>query len=53
MLRLYDETCRVRKAVEEMCAITVRMVRPDPEEVDCWVEAYGLNGFYRRVELRK
>ncbi|MDN5881379.1 MAG: phosphoadenylyl-sulfate reductase [Nitrosospira sp.] len=52
-LRLHAETYHLAQVVESRYGVRIRMIRPDSAELDPWVEAHGLNAFYRSVTLRK
>jgi UDP-sulfoquinovose synthase len=50
--RLPEETHALAHSVNKRYGPIVRMVSPDPAEVDAWTSEHGQNGFYNAVELR-
>ncbi len=52
-LRLPQETYQLAQDIEERYGIKIKMLRPNPTEVDQWIADHGLNGFYRSIKLRK
>ncbi len=51
--RLHAETLGMLDTIKDRYAYDVARFRPDPDAVDAYVRAHGLNGFYDSVELRK
>jgi thioredoxin-dependent adenylylsulfate APS reductase len=50
--RLPEETHALAHSVNRRYGPLVRMVSPDPVEVQAWTSEHGQNGFYDAVELR-
>ncbi|NVD99916.1 phosphoadenylyl-sulfate reductase [Massilia sp. BJB1822] len=51
--RLHPETLAMLERVKERYGYEIALYRPQPEAVDAYVAAHGLNGFYDSVELRR
>lgn len=51
--RLHDETYALMDRVREHYRLPVELYYPDPQELEAYVRAQGVNAFYRSVELRK
>ncbi len=50
--RLHEETYRLMEEVEKRYGIRIEVFFPDREEVEDMVGRFGINLFYRSVELR-
>jgi phosphoadenosine phosphosulfate reductase len=50
--RLFGETVALIDATEEAYDIVIERFHPEKDDVDAFVAAYGLNGFYDSVEAR-
>ena len=51
--RLFPEAYEVWAATEKRYAIRIQGFHPDTEAVEAFVEAEGINGFYRSTQARK
>ena len=51
--RLHQETLQVISAVREKYGYQIKVYYPDAADVEQYVSANGINGFYQSVELRK
>ena len=51
--RLHAETLGMIERIKQSYAYEVALYKPQPEAVDAYVAAHGLNAFYDSVELRK
>ncbi|MDX3907562.1 MAG: phosphoadenylyl-sulfate reductase [Pigmentiphaga sp.] len=51
--RLNPETLAMVDRIAERYDRSIQVVRPDPEAVEQYVTAHGMNAFYESVELRK
>jgi phosphoadenosine phosphosulfate reductase len=51
--RLHEETYRLMQRVVERYDLRLRIFFPQPETVERYTMAHGVNGFYKSVELRK
>lgn len=51
--RLFAETLALIETTEHRFGLSIARFEPDPGDVDAYVAAYGLNGFYDSVKARK
>lgn len=51
--RLHEETYELIDRARQTYALPIRVMSPDPAELEAFVAANGINAFYTSVELRK
>lgn len=51
--RLPEQTHELADNVRKRYGLTVRMVSPDPSELEPWIAEHGTNAFYRSVDRRR
>jgi phosphoadenosine phosphosulfate reductase len=51
--RLHEETLNLIERLERRYGRRMKVYYPDPEKLQAWVAAHGINGFYNSVEARQ
>ncbi|WP_375570162.1 phosphoadenylyl-sulfate reductase [Ahrensia marina] len=51
--RLFPETLELLETTEQRYGLTITRFEPDTDDVETYVDRYGLNGFYESIEARK
>jgi len=51
--RLFPETLELLETTEQRYGLTIKRFEPDTDDVEAYVDRYGLNGFYESIEARK
>lgn len=51
--RLPEETYALAQSIHKRYGPAIRMIAPDPAEIEAWTSQHGPNAFYESVELRR